>query len=189
MATLDNLMKFTKEALEDFGKSVVEKSKKRFVRKYKDQFKATTKGKLYKAIDYELEVERRDILIKYPFMKDIEYAKYVDLGVKGKTSSFGVSRNSPFKFGSGTGKKGGLRDGILKWVKAKKLQFQDKKTKRFLSYKSTSYLISRKVYNKGIPAKKFFTRSFDEAYQKLPKELIEAFALDIKNEFKKYTTE
>ena len=31
MATLDNLMKFTKEALEDFGKTVVEKSKKRFV--------------------------------------------------------------------------------------------------------------------------------------------------------------
>ena len=89
-------------------------------------------------------------------MRDIDYAKYIDKGVRGKTSSYGVSKNSPFRFGSGTGKKGGLRKGIFKWIKAKRFQFRDEQGK-FISYKSMTFLISRKIYNKGIPAKKFFT--------------------------------
>ena len=188
MAKISDLMKLTKQALEDFGKDVTKNSKKRFLRKYKDQKFRSSKGKLYKSIDYELEIERRDFLLKFPFMKDIDYAKYVDQGVKGKISAYSVSKNSPFKFGSGTGKKGGLTKGIEKWIRKKRFQFRDKKSGKFMSYESMTHLISRKIYNQGIPAKKFFTRSFDEAYKKLPKELIEAFALDIKNQFKNYTT-
>ena len=187
MATLNDFMKFTKEALEDFGEYVSENSKKRYSRKYKNQKKASDKGKLYKKIAYDLEVGANSLLVRFPFMKDVDYAKYVDQGVRGKKSSYGVSRNSPFKFGTGTGKKGGLRKGINKWVKAKRFQFQDKETKRFMSYENMTFLISRKIYNKGIPAKKFFTRSFDEGYKNLPDKIIEAFALDVKEKFKQFT--
>ena len=186
MATINDFMKFTKQALEDFGEYVSQNSRKRFLRKYKNQKYPSAKGKLYNAIDYDVSVGPNSLSVKFPFMKDIDYAKYIDKGVRGKTSSYGVSKNSPFRFGSGTGKKGGLRKGIFKWIKAKRFQFRDEEGK-FLSYKSMTFLISRKIYNKGIPAKKFFTRSFDEGYKNLPDEIVEAFALDVKKRFKEFT--
>ena len=48
------------------------------------------------------------------------YGQFQDKGVKGKLSSMRAP-NSPFKFGSGTGKKGGLTEGINKWVKARRI--------------------------------------------------------------------
>ncbi len=186
MATLNDFMKFTKEALDDFASYVEDNSRKRFLRKYKFQKKASSKGKLYNAINKKVEVFEDRILVRFPFMKDVDYAKFVDQGVKGKTSSYSPSRTSPFGFGSGKGKKGGLTKAISKWVKAKRFQFRTEDG-RFMSYQSMTYLISRKIYNKGIPAKKFFTRSFDEAYKNLPQEIVEAFALDVKERFKEFT--
>lgn len=185
MATLNDFMKFTKEALDDFASYVEDNSRKRFLRKYKFQKKASSKGKLYNAIDSDVKVFENSILVRFPFMKDVDYAKFVDQGVKGKTSSYSPSRTSPFGFGSGN-KDGGLREGIERWVKAKRFQFRTEDG-RFMSYQSMTYLISRKIYNKGIPAKKFFTRSFDEAYKNLPQEIVEAFALDVKERFKEFT--
>ena len=186
MATLSDFMKFTKIVFDDFAKYVEDNSKKRFLRKYKFQKKSSSKGKLYNAIDSSVEVFPNSILVRFPFMKDVDYAKFVDQGVKGKTSTYSPSKGSPFRFGSGTGKKGGLTDGISRWVKAKRFQFRTEDG-RFMSYQSMTYLISRKIYNKGIPAKKFFTRSFNEAYENLPDEIVEAFALDVKERFKEFT--
>ena len=186
MATLNEFMKFTKEVLDDFASRVEDNSRKRFLRKYKFQKKASTKGSLYNAINKKVQVFENSILVSFPFMKDVDYAKFVDQGVKGKTSSYSPSKTSPFKFGSGN-KDGGLRKGIERWVKSKRFQFRTEDG-RFMSYQSMTYLISRKIYNKGIPAKKFFTRSFDEAYKNLPDEIIEAFALDVKQRFKEFTT-
>ena len=56
-----------------------------------------------------------------------------------------------------------------------------------MCYENMTFLISRKIYNKGIPAKKFFTMSFDEGYKNLPDKIIEAFALDVKEKFKQFT--
>ena len=187
MATLNEFMKFTKEVLNDFASRVEDNSRKRFLRKYKFQKKASAKGRLYNAIDSDVKVYENSILVRFPFMKDVDYAKFVDQGVKGKTSSYSPSKTSPFKFGSGTGKKDGLTNAISQWVKSKRFQFRTEDGK-FMSYQSMTYLISRKIYNKGIPAKKFFTRSFDEAYKNLPDEIIEAFALDVKQRFKEFTT-
>ena len=186
MATLNDFMKFTKEALDDFANYVEDNSRKRLIRKYKFQKKASEKGKLYNSIDSKVEVFKNSILVRFPFMKDVDYAKFVDQGVKGKTSTYSPSRSSPFRFGSGKGKKGGLTNGINRWVKAKRFQFRTEDGK-FMSYQSMTYLISRKIYNKGIPAKKFFTRSFNEAYKNLPEEIVEAFALDVKERFKEFT--
>ena len=188
-----DFMDNTRKVLIDFGQYVKENSKKRLIRKSKFKEHRTEKGSLYNAIDkYKVEENVKtyanSISVKFPFMKDFDYAKYLDLGVKGKSKSYGNTSKSPFKFGSGKGKKGGLTKGIENWVKKKRFQFRDEETGKFLSYSSTSFLITRSVYQKGIPAKHFFSRSFDEGFKNLDKEIKEAFALDIKEAFKKYTT-
>ena len=108
-----------------------------------------------------------------------DYGTFVDLGVKGKTSS-NKAPNSPYKFGSGTGKKGGLTQGINKWVKQKGFQFRDKKSGKFLSYDSTAYLITRSIFHKGIKPSLFFTKPFEAGYKKyIDVDLMKAFGQDI----------
>jgi len=108
-----------------------------------------------------------------------DYGAFVDKGVKGKTSS-NKAPNSPFKFGSGTGKKGGLTKGINQWVKQKGFQFRDRKSGRFLSYDSTAYLITRSIFHKGIKPSLFFTKPFEEGYKKyIDIDLLKAFGQDI----------
>ena len=108
-----------------------------------------------------------------------DYGTFVDLGVKGKTSSL-KAPDSPYKFGSGTGKKGGLTKGINQWVKQKGFQFRDRKSGRFLSYDSTAYLITRSIFHKGIKPSLFFTKPFEAGYKKyIDVDLIKAFGQDI----------
>jgi hypothetical protein len=108
-----------------------------------------------------------------------DYGMFVDKGVKGKTSS-AKAPNSPYKFGTGTGKKGGLTQGINKWVKQKGFQFRDKKSGRFLSYDSTAYLITRSIFNKGIKPSLFFTKPFEAGYKKyIDVDLLKSFGQDV----------
>jgi hypothetical protein len=108
-----------------------------------------------------------------------DYGTFVDLGVKGKTSSL-KAPNSPYKFGTGTGKKGGLTKGINQWVKQKGFQFRDRKSGKFLSYDSTAYLITRSIFHKGIKPSLFFTKPFEAGYKKyIDTDLIKAFGQDI----------
>ncbi len=72
MATLNDFMKFTKAALEDFGEYVAENSKKRLIRKYKFQKARSTKGKLYNAIDSKVKVFENEIIVRFPFMKEVD---------------------------------------------------------------------------------------------------------------------
>jgi len=107
------------------------------------------------------------------------YGQFVDQGVKGKTSG-SKAPNSPFKFGSGTGKKGGLSKGIKQWVKARQFQFQDRKSGRFLSYESTAFLISRSIYHKGIKPTNFFSRPLELGLKKyVDTDLMKAFGQDV----------
>ena len=110
------------------------------------------------------------------------YGAFVDKGVKGKTSS-NKAPNSPFKFGSGSGQKGGLTAGIKKWVRQKGFQFRSKEEGskgRFLSYDSTAYLITRSIFHKGIKPSLFFTKPFEAGYKKyIDVDLLKAFGQDI----------
>lgn len=163
--------------LNDFAKYVIQQSRSNLSKSNKSNTKA-----LYNSLSQEIEVGANSFRLTF-LMED--YGAYVDQGVQGKTSS-SRAPNSPFKFGSGTGRKGGLTDGISKWVQQKQIQFRDKKSGKFLSYKSTAFLITRSVYNKGIRPSLFFTRPFEKAFERLPDELVEAYGLDIE-QFLKYT--
>lgn len=134
---------------------------------------------LYNSIKGEIVSEDGFTIVGFTMA---DYGTFVDLGVKGKTSST-KAPNSPYKFGSGTGKKGGLTQGINQWVKQKGFQFRSK-TKgskgRFLSYESTAYLITRSIFHKGIKASLFFTKPFEAGYKKyIDVDLMKAFGQDI----------
>jgi len=131
---------------------------------------------LYNSLKGEVVTENGFTIVGFQMA---DYGAFVDQGVKGKTSS-NKAPNSPFKFGSGTGKKGGLTKGINQWVKQKGFQFRDRKSGRFLSYDSTAYLITRSIFHKGIKPSLFFTKPFEEGYKKyIDVDLLKAFGQDI----------
>ena len=138
-------------------------------------------GDLYNSVAYDLRVEANVFLLDF-LMED--YGKFVDEGVKGKTSTYPESMMSKFQYGTGTGRKDGLTDGVRGWLNKKKFQWRNKDVKgrrngTFMSYESMTYLIARSIYNKGLKANHFFTEPFEKYLKKLPKELGQSFALDI----------
>ena len=159
----------TREALNKFAKYVVQQSRSNLTKSDKNVSK-----ELYNSLGYDLNVSKNSFSLSL-LMED--YGMFQDKGVKGKTSS-AKAPNSPFQFGSGTGKKGGLTNGIDKWVRRRRFQFRDKKGK-FMSYQSTAFLITRSIYNKGIKPSMFFTKPFEKAFKGLNEELIKAYALDV----------
>ena len=158
--------------LSKFGKYMVTQSRANLSRKDKN-----VKKKLYNSLAYSVVTNKRSFSFSFE-MED--YGKFQDLGVKGKTSS-SKAPQSPYRFGSGTGRKGGLTSGINEWVRARRFQFRDKVTGRFLSFDQTAFLITRSVYNKGIEPSRFFSKPFEKGFEKLPQELIEAYGLDVEN--------
>lgn len=155
-----------------FGKAVVKQSRTNLTKLNQEDTKA-----LYNSLKYDLDVHKNSFSLSFEML---EYGMYVDQGVKGKSSSSKAPR-SPFRFGTGTGKKGGLTRSIEKWVKRKGIQFRNKKG-QYITSKSTSFLISRSIYQKGIKPSLFFTKPFEAAFNRLPDELIVQFGLDV-NEF------
>jgi hypothetical protein len=159
-----------KSYLDDFGKYIVQQSRTNLTKKGKKDT-----NELYKSIGYDLQASKNSFHLSF---KMVDYGKFVDLGVKGVSSS-AKAPNSPFKFGTGTGMKGGLTNGIDGWVKRKRIQFKNRGNGKFLSYDQTAFLIRNSVWNKGIRPTDFFSRPFELAFKKLPDELTEAYALEV----------
>jgi hypothetical protein len=158
------------KALQRFVKYVTSQSKANLTRKDKN-----VRGKLYNSIKGNAKVSENSIEVSFE-MED--YGTFQDLGVKGKSSSQ-KAPNSPYRFGTGSGKKGGLTEGTKQWVKDKRIQFQDTESGRFMSYDQTAFLIARSVYHKGITASRFFSKPFEKGFERLPEEIVEAYALDV----------
>lgn len=165
-------MSQTKTYLHRFGKFIVQQSKSNLSKKRKRDT-----SELYNSISYDLKVSKNSFELSF---KMADYGKFVDLGVKGFSSSF-KAPNSPFKFGSGTGMSGGLTKGIDGWVRRKRIQFKSRGTGRFLSYEQTAFLVRNSVWNKGISTTNFFQRPFELAFQKLPDDLIKAYDLELED--------
>ena len=65
-----------------------------------------------------------------------------------------------------------------KWIKKKGIKGRDKKTGRFITNKSLSYLIARSIYNKGIRATMFFTKPFERGIELYGDEMVAAYIED-----------
>jgi len=172
-------LKKTSEALEKFGKFVVRKSKSNLKKQKKGD------GSLYNSIGYDLDAEQNAFLLDFMMEK---YGEFVDKGVRGKDPNAlpnnakwkGVQKgkSSPYKFGSMRSR--GLKKAINKWTVKKNIKgIRDKKTRRFLPRNTTQFLITRSIYLAGITPSMFFTKPFEGAFKKLPKELINAFSIDV----------
>jgi len=161
-----------KQSLDAFGKFIVQQSRTNLSKKKKKDT-----GELYNSISYELRVSKNSFQLSF---KMTDYGQFIDKGVKGVSSS-GKAPNSPFKFGTGTGRTGGLTKGIDGWVKRKRIQFKNRGNGQFMSYSQTAFLIRNSIWNKGLETTNFFERPFELAFKKLPDELIEKYNLDLDN--------
>tara|TARA_B110000285_G_C14833547_1_gene472006 strand:+ start:111 stop:635 length:525 start_codon:yes stop_codon:yes gene_type:complete len=157
--------------LSKFGKAVIKQSRANLTRKGNNDTKD-----LYNSLKFESKVHKNSFSFDF-FMED--YGTFRDLGVKGKKSS-SKAPNSPYRFGSGTGKKGGLTEAIGKWVRSKGIRGRGKNG-RFITHKSLTFLITRSIYNNGMKPSLFFTKPFEKAFERLPEDLIEKFGLDVEN--------
>lgn len=133
-------------------------------------------GVLSNSIKGEIVTEDKFTIIGFSMSN---YGAFKDKGVKGKSSSQ-KAPNSPYKFGTGSGIKGGLTKGIDRWVRTKGFQFRDKTSGKFMSYQATAFLITRSIFHKGIKPSLFFTKPFEAGYKKyIDVDLIKAFGQDV----------
>ena len=161
------------EALDKFKASVIKQARTNLTKGDRN-----VSRKLYNSLKGQAKVYAKGYSLSFE-MED--HGFYQDKGVKGKKSS-AKAPNSPYKFGSGKGKKGGLTEGIQRWVKARKFQFKDKRGK-FMSYDSTAWIITRSIYAKGLRPTLFFTKPFEAAYKRLPQDLVNDLKIDLEKIF------
>ena len=165
---LDN--KNTREYLNAFAKYVIQQSRSNLTKKNKNVDK-----KLYNSLDNEIEVGANSFRMAF-LMED--YGTFQDKGVSGTKRKY----NTPFSYKS---KKPPLKP-ITEWVTKRRFQFRNKETGKFMSYKSTAFLVRNGIFKNGIKPSLFFTKPFEKAFERLPDELIEAYGLDVE-QFLEYT--
>ena len=163
-----------KNIIDKYSKSVIEQAKQNLIKDKKGG------GALYNSLSYDVDVETNVFLLEF-LMED--YGSFVDKGVRGYNSTYPETRAalSQFRYGSGTGPKGGLNKGIDTWLRQKKFRWRDD-LGRFISYKSMRYLIVQKIYNQGLKANLFFTKPFEEGLRTLGDEILNGFALDVEKQ-------
>jgi hypothetical protein len=165
------------KVLKDFNKEVIKQARANLTRKGKRDTNT-----LYKDMKSTVIPYKNSFYSNISFGGAKEYWDFIDKGVKGVSSSARAPQ-SPYKFGTGTGRTGGLTKGIDGWVRRKRFQFKDKQGK-FLSYESTAFLIRRAIWNKGLETTNFISRPFELAFKRLPNEVIQAYSLDLDSTLK-----
>ena len=168
--------KQTEQALQQFGAMVISKAR--------DRLKSggiNASGNLSSSLRFESSVSKNSIAFDF-FAED--YWKFIDKGVKGKASSQ-KAPNSPYRFGTGTGKKGGLTSAIDKWVIRKGLANVRGKDGRFITRKEMVRMIARSVYMKGIRTTEFFSKPFEEEFKILQNIIGEKYGNDLEEFLKK----
>ena len=165
---LDN--KNTKDYLNSFAKYVIQQSRSNLSKGGKNVNKA-----LYNSLDSQIEVGANSF--RMAFLME-NYGEFQDKGVSGTQRKY----DTPFSYKS---KRPPLKP-ILDWVTKKRFQFKNKENGKFLSYKSTAYLITGGILKNGIKPSLFFTKPFENAFKRLPDELVEAYGLDVE-QFLEYT--
>jgi hypothetical protein len=171
-------MSSVKDVLGLFAKRVQQQSKSNLSKKKKRDTSA-----LYDSIDFKITKSKNSIQLAFLMEK---YGKFVDKGVQGAKSS-AKAPDSDYSFGKGNGDGDGLSARIFQMVVRKKIQFQIRSKEgfkvkgvgRFMSYKTTAFLISRSIYQKGLETTNFFTTPFENEFKKLPEQVVEAYALEV----------
>jgi hypothetical protein len=158
-----------------FGKYVVQQAKSNLTRQ-----KRNTSGDLYNSINYNIFYSNNKFSLSF---KMEDYGEYQDKGVKGAKSTYSSAADSPYKYTN----KMPPASAFSQWVVKKGLDGVRNEKGQFVKRKSLQFAIARSIYNKGIPATKFFTTPFGIAFKRLPPDIVSAFQLT-EEDFKSFTT-
>jgi hypothetical protein len=161
----------TQEALEAFKSFVIQQARTRLTKGRKN----VSKG-LYDSLKGYIKEMPNSILVEFEMD---EYGVYQDKGVSGTQKKY----NTPFSYKSKMPPIKPLAD----WAKARNIRLRDEQGKyKKGNYNTIGYLIARSIYRKGIKPSLFFTKPFEQAFEKLPNELVDKFGLDVED-FLAYT--
>jgi hypothetical protein len=142
----------TEKALERFGRYLVIESRKNLTRKKKN-----VTNSLYESLDYKVKAMPNSF--EFDFIMN-EYGEWVDKGRK-------AGKKPPFS-------------PIRKWVEERRIQFRDNSGK-FQTYDQTAWAVVGGIGRNGIEASNFYSRPFKLGYDRLPNEIVEAYALDVED--------
>ena len=156
--------KEVQEAIDKFRKYVIQQSRSNLTKQRKNVNKS-----LYNSIKGVSKVNPNSITL---YFEMLDYGIFQDKGVSGKFKKY----NTDFSYKS----KMPPSKVFDKWIVRKGIAPRNKKG-QFMSRKSLSYLIARKIFREGIKPSLFFTKPFEKAYDRLPDEIIEAYGIDIVN--------
>lgn len=148
--------------ISEFARYVVQQSKTRLTRSGK-----SSSGLLYNSIEYDLEINPNSFSLQF-FMAD--HGEFVDQGVSGTQKKY----DTPFSFTT----KMPPPKVIEAWISQKGIKGRDKKGK-FISNKSLSFVIAQSIKRKGMKPTLFFTKPFQDSFERLPDEIVEQFGLDV----------
>ena len=181
-------IKNIKNELNSFGAEVVKNARQNLVAAGKGG------GRLEASIDFDVKTTADGFTVQF-FMAD--YGTFVDKGVKGAGGTIKTGKNagswggrrhyvtwegkrkdSPYKFGTGTGKKGGLTKGIGSFIRKKGLQPRSEGG-QFMTTKGLRAAIVRTIWIKGIHGISFFQKSLGLGMKKIREELLEAVKADV----------
>jgi len=156
--------KEVQEAIDKFRKYVIQQSRSNLTKQKKNVNKS-----LYNSINGVSKVNKNSISL---YFEMLDYGIFQDKGVSGKVKKY----NTDFSYKS----KMPPSKVFDKWIVRKGIAPRNEKG-QFMSRKSLSYLIARKIFREGIKPSLFFTKPFEKAFDRLPDEIIEAYGIDIVN--------
>jgi hypothetical protein len=184
--------------LNSFGAEVVNKAKK--------NLKSAGKGggNLEKSIHFEVVSDSQGFSVEF-YMAN--YGAFVDKGVKGAGGTIksdkskhkgswggrrhyitwkGKRKDSPYKFGTGTGQKGGMRKGIGSFIRKKGLQPRSEGG-QYMTTAGLRIAIMRVLWIKGIHGISFFQKSLMLGMREFDCELLSYVKQDIIDTLNKTT--
>ena len=158
-------LKDTQDALNAFGKYVVQQSRSKLTQSNKN-----ISNRLYESLGYELKVMPNSFSMAF-LMEN--YGEYQDKGVSGTE----VKYNTPYKYTN----KMPPPSAFSQWVVRKGLKGTRDASGRFVSRKGLQFAIAKSIFKKGIKPSLFFTKPFEAAFKNLPNDIVEAYGLDVEN--------
>ena len=158
-------LKDTRDALNAFGKYVVQQSRSKLTQSNKNVSK-----RLYESLGYDLKVMPNSFSMAF-LMEN--YGEYQDKGVSGTE----VKYNTPYKYTN----KMPPPSAFSQWVVRKGLKGTRDASGRFVSRKGLQFAIAKSIFKKGIKPSLFFTKPFEAAFKNLPNDIVEAYGLDVEN--------
>ena len=159
-------LKEVEKILNKFAKYVIQQARTNLTKKNKNSSK-----KLYDSLEYRINRYKDSIDLLFNME---EYGFFQDLGVSGKK----VKYNTPYSYKD----KMPPSKSFSQWVIRKGLKGVRGEDGKFIPRKSLQYLIAKSVFMNGIKPSFFFTKPFQAAFKKIPKELKEAFIFDIEQD-------